>query len=214
MLLNNDATVEPGACEALVAHLDANPRTGIVSPLILDVTGERIWAAGGVRARREVVCTLGLTGRPAAEAPERPFAAYALIGCALAVRREVFEQVGAFHDAYFAYVEDVDLSRRARDAGWALEVVPSSRVRHRVSGASGGGYTPLRSYLLGRGTALFVRRRADLGQRLGFAVAAPLGLVAAALREAVTGGNLAAVAAKARGYLDGLRARPVDQRYF
>jgi GT2 family glycosyltransferase len=214
MVLNNDATVEPGALEALVAHLEAHPRTGLVSPLILDASGERIWAAGGVRASREVVCALGLTGRPATEAPREPFEAYALIGCALVARREVLERVGAFDDAYFAYVEDVDLSRRARAAGWALEVIPSARVRHRVSAASGGGYTPLRSYLLGRGTAIFVRRRADLGQRVGFALAAPAGLVAAAVREALSGGNPAAVVAKMRGYLDGLRGRPVDRRYF
>jgi len=214
MLLNNDATVEPGAFEALVAHLEANPRTGLVSPLILDARGERIWAAGGVRASREVVCALGLTGRPAREAPAAPFEAYALIGCAVVVRREVLEHVGAFDDAYFAYVEDVDLSRRARAAGWALEVVPAARVCHRVSAASGGGYTPLRSYLLGRGTAIFVRRRADLGQRIGFALAAPAGLLAAAVRETISGGNPAAVVAKLRGYLDGLRGRPVDRRYF
>ena len=214
MLLNNDATVEPGAFEALVTRLEANPRVGLVSPLILDAAGERIWAAGGVRASREVVCALGLTGRPAVEAPVAPFEAYALIGCAVVLRREVLERVGAFDDAYFAYVEDIDLSRRARAAGWALEVVPTARVRHRVSAASGGGYTPLRSYLLGRGTAIFVRRRADLGQRIGFALAAPLGLLAAAVRETVSGGNPAAVAAKLRGYLDGLRGRPVDRRYF
>src|SRR5688572_20313394 len=59
MLLNNDATVEPGAIEALASYLEARPASGLVSPLILDESGERIWAAGGVRARREVVCRLG-----------------------------------------------------------------------------------------------------------------------------------------------------------
>jgi GT2 family glycosyltransferase len=214
MLLNNDATLEPGACEALVAHLDASPRTGLASPLVLDASGERIWAAGGVRARREVVCALGLTGRPVSDAPARPFEAWALIGCALVARREVLERVGLLDETYFAYVEDVDFSRRARDAGWALDVVPSARVRHRVSAATGGGYTPLRSYLLARGTALFVRNRADLAQRAGFALAAPAGLVAAAIRESVSGGRPASVLAKLRGYLDGLRGRPVDRRYF
>lgn len=213
LLLNNDATIEAGACEALVEHLDQNPQTGIASPLILDAAGERIWAAGGVRASREVVCGLGLTGRSTSDAPTEPFETYALIGAAMVVRRAVFDEIGGFDEDYFAYVEDVDLSRRAREAGWRLEVVPSARVRHRVSAASGGGYTPLRSYLLGRGTALFVRRRADAGQRIGFALAAPLGLAAATARELVRG-NPRAVLAKARGYVDGLLGRPVDRRYF
>jgi GT2 family glycosyltransferase len=209
LLLNNDATVEPGAIRALVEYMEGRREVGLAAPLILDERGERIWAAGAVRARREVVSRLGLSGRTADQAPRDPFECYALTGCALLARREVFETVGELDPEYFAYVEDVDFSRRARAAGWRLAVVPSARVRHRVSASSGGGYTPLRSYLMGRGTAVFIRRRASLGQRLGFALAAPLGLAAAALREAPRG-NAAAVAAKLRGYLDGLRARPVD----
>jgi GT2 family glycosyltransferase len=213
LLLNNDATLEPGAVDALLAFADSNPRAGLVSPLILDSTGERIWAAGGVRARREVVCGLGLTGKPAEAAPAEPFQSYALTGCALLIRREVFDEVGYFDGDYFAYVEDVDLSRRAASAGWGLWVVPKARVRHRVSGSSGGGYTPLRSYLLGRGTALFVRKRASLDQRIGFTLLAPLGLLAALVRE-TSRGNSRAVLAKARGYVDGLLGRTVDERYF
>jgi GT2 family glycosyltransferase len=213
LLLNNDATLEVGAARTLVDYLEAHPEVGLAAPLILDARGERIWAAGGVRAHREVVCRLGLTGEAAARAPGEPFEPYALTGCALLVRREVFETVGELDAEYFAYVEDVDFSRRASAAGWRLAVVPSARVRHRVSAASGGGYTRLRSYLLGRGTALFVRRRGALDQRLGFALMAPVGLIAAALREAPRG-NVGAVGAKLRGYLDGLRGRPVDPRYF
>lgn len=209
-LLNNDAVVVDDALTELVAFATATPDAGLVAPLILDASGSRIWAAGGVRSRREVVCRLGLTGEPASRAPAAPFDAYALTGCALLVRRDVIESVGAFDPLYFAYVEDVDLSVRARAAGWRAVVVPTARVLHRVSAASGGGYNPVRGYLLGRGTAIFVRKRADFDQKLGFALAAPIGLVAAGVREAV-GGRLATVVAKARGYVDGLRLRPVDK---
>lgn len=212
MLLNNDARVEPGALDRLLDYLDKNAETGLVSPLILDESGEKIWAAGGVRARREVVCRLGLARRPVADAPSAPFSAYALIGCAIVIRAEVIDRIGYFDNDYFAYLEDVDYSLRAKEAGWRLDVVPSARVRHRVSGASGGGYTPLRSYLLGRGTAIFVRKRGTFDQKLGFAVMAPLGLLAAFLRESLRG-NASSVVAKMRGYLDGLRKRDVDAHY-
>lgn len=213
LVLNNDATLEPGACELLVRYLEEHPRVGLVSPLITDETGERIWAAGGAIARREVVCTLGLGGRAVARAPASPFEAYALIGCAILARRELFEQIGGFDADYFAYVEDVDFSRRALEAGWGAVVVPQARVRHRAASSTGGRYSPLRSYLLGRGTGLFVRRRGLVSQRIGFALAAPVGLVAAAARE-VPRRNVGAVAAKLRGYVDGLLGRPVDRRYF
>jgi GT2 family glycosyltransferase len=213
MLLNNDATLEPGALRTLLEHMEAQPSTGLAAPLVVDESGERVWAAGGVYARREVVCRLGASNADAGSVGAEPFEAWALVGCALVARRELLDEIGLLDEDYFAYVEDVDLSRRASAEGWRLHVVPAARVRHRVSASSGGGYTPLRSYLLGRGTALFVRRRGTAGQRLGFAVAAPLGLAAAAIREARRG-NLGAVAAKARGYVDGLLARPVDERYF
>jgi GT2 family glycosyltransferase len=212
MLLNNDARVEAGAFELLLDHLEQNTDTGLVSPLILDESGDRIWAAGGVRARREVVCRLGLARQPVAQAPSEPFSSYALIGCAIVVRSAVVKSVGFLDNDYFAYLEDVDYSVRVRNAGWRLDVVPAARVRHRVSGASGGGYTPLRSYLLGRGTAIFVRKRAAFDQRLGFAFAAPIGLIAALVREALRG-NARSVIAKMRGYVDGILARDVDPTY-
>jgi N-acetylglucosaminyl-diphospho-decaprenol L-rhamnosyltransferase len=58
-----------------------------------------------------------------------------LSGCVLAVRREAYDEVGGFDPGYFLYVEDVDLARRLRAAGWRLWHDPSVEVVHRV-GAS------------------------------------------------------------------------------
>ncbi len=213
LLINNDAVVEPGAIATLVEHMDSRPRTGMASPVVLDMSGERVWAAGGVRATREVVCRLGMARCAPSDVPTEPFQPYALIGCAIIIRREVVETVGRLEEAYFAYVEDVDYSLSVRDAGWTIDVVPSARVRHVIAASTGGGYSPLRGYLLARATALFVRRRAALDQRVGFALAAPAGLVVAALRE-IPRGNGRAVAAKLKGYVDGLLGRPVRAEYF
>jgi hypothetical protein len=209
LLLNNDAVVEDAAIPQLVQSLREDQTVGLAAPLILDEHGINIWSAGARRAHREVVCKLALSGKPAAAAPAAPTAVWAVTGCALLVRRAVFESVGLLDAEYFAYVEDIEFSRRAAANGWSLLLVPGARVRHRVSAATGSGYTPVRSYLIGRGTGLFVRTRATTAQRLAFLVAAPLGLMLAALRETLRG-NSASVLAKARGYLDGLRRRPVD----
>jgi GT2 family glycosyltransferase len=53
------------------------------------------------------------------------------------VRREVFEAVGLFDDAYFMYFEEVDFCLRAGRAGWPCWYVPASRVVHLVGQASG-----------------------------------------------------------------------------
>jgi N-acetylglucosaminyl-diphospho-decaprenol L-rhamnosyltransferase len=51
-------------------------------------------------------------------------------GAGLLVRRRAFEAVGGFDEAYFMYVEDVDLCWRLHRAGWGVLYEPSARVVH------------------------------------------------------------------------------------
>src|SRR5262249_18281210 len=51
-------------------------------------------------------------------------------GCCLLIRRACLEQLGGFDEDFFLYSEDVDLCRRAREAGWSVWFEPSLRVIH------------------------------------------------------------------------------------
>jgi N-acetylglucosaminyl-diphospho-decaprenol L-rhamnosyltransferase len=51
-------------------------------------------------------------------------------GASFLIRRDVFEAVGGFDEAYFMYVEDVDLCWRAHRAGWDVVYEPAARVVH------------------------------------------------------------------------------------
>lgn len=51
-------------------------------------------------------------------------------GAALAVRREAFEKIGGFDEAFFMYAEDVDLSWRLRAFGYKLQYVPNAVIKH------------------------------------------------------------------------------------
>jgi GT2 family glycosyltransferase len=53
-------------------------------------------------------------------------------GCVLLVTRELFETIGGFDDRFFLYCEDVDLSWRARAAGFSTSVAPSALAFHWV----------------------------------------------------------------------------------
>jgi GT2 family glycosyltransferase len=62
-------------------------------------------------------------------------------GCSI-IRREVFNFVGGFDDAYFIYDDDTDLSLRTRLLGYRVLFVPSAVVIHRsgaLRGVSGVG---------------------------------------------------------------------------
>jgi GT2 family glycosyltransferase len=54
----------------------------------------------------------------------------AVSGAAFAMRRELFEVLGGFDESFFLYMEDSDLSLRARLAGYRCLYVPDSVVYH------------------------------------------------------------------------------------
>lgn len=60
-----------------------------------------------------------------------------LSGCAVAVRRRAFVEIEGFDPGFFMYVEDVDLGRRLREAGWRLRYEPSADVVHAVGASTG-----------------------------------------------------------------------------
>ncbi len=54
-------------------------------------------------------------------------------GCAMLIDPAVIRAVGSFDSRLFAYCEDLDLSLRARKAGFKILVVPASVVYHAVA---------------------------------------------------------------------------------
>jgi GT2 family glycosyltransferase len=58
-----------------------------------------------------------------------------VMGAAMLVRHDRFDEVGGFDEGYFLYWEDADLCRRLRDRGYTTRYVPGAIVRH-AGGAS------------------------------------------------------------------------------
>jgi GT2 family glycosyltransferase len=57
---------------------------------------------------------------------------FAASGGASIYRRTVFEDIGMFDPQYFAYLEDIDISFRARLGGYRIVLAPRARVLHGV----------------------------------------------------------------------------------
>jgi N-acetylglucosaminyl-diphospho-decaprenol L-rhamnosyltransferase len=51
-------------------------------------------------------------------------------GCVLLLSRALYQEVGGFDERFFMYCEDVDLSWRARAAGFSIRVAPRALVHH------------------------------------------------------------------------------------
>jgi len=159
LLLNSDARIEPDALGALERALDENPHVGIVGPVVVEDADPQVVQSLGIRysvttgrmrhhgfGRRRDTLTL-----PTLREVD------GVSGCAMLVRRAVFERVGLFFEDYFFGFEDLDLCLRARTAGFATACVGSAVVLHEGS-ASMGRSSPQRVYYTTRNHLLLAAR--------------------------------------------------------
>jgi N-acetylglucosaminyl-diphospho-decaprenol L-rhamnosyltransferase len=128
-LLNPDATVEPGALDALRAAAVEQPGWGAWQALVTMSNGREINTSGGVTHWLGFGWA-GECGTPVPAAGTRPYETSFASGAALVVRREAWQAAGGFEADYFMYGEDLDLALRLRLLGWGVGVVPAARVEH------------------------------------------------------------------------------------
>jgi len=149
VFLNPDTEVKDAWLAPLIAALD-DSCVGLVTPtVLLKGTANRVNACGNDVHLTGLAFCAGLHhAAPPRSAPARPVAA--ISGAAFAVRRELWEQLGGFDERFFMYLEDTDLSLRARRLGYTILHVPASRVWHdyRVSVSAAKLYHLERNRLL------------------------------------------------------------------
>jgi N-acetylglucosaminyl-diphospho-decaprenol L-rhamnosyltransferase len=137
----------------MVAFLDAHPRAGIAGSRTYNYDGSIQQSCG------EFDTWAGAFLRSSAWGEWAPFRRFAngaglrdfhydverrvdiAIGAALAIRRALIAEIGAFDERYFLYHEEVDFAKRAADAGWETWFVPSSEAVHEGMGSAKGQYS-------------------------------------------------------------------------
>jgi len=135
VFLNPDTVVAPGSLRRLVEPL-ADPEIGIVTgrlrlldqPELLHAAGTVIHVSGlgwshGYGTSSDVPATLE-------DAPAALTDVTAPCGAAMALRTEVFQELGGFHDEFFLYQEDVQLGWRAQMSGRRVVYSPAADVYH------------------------------------------------------------------------------------
>lgn len=149
LLLNPDSRVlNADVLPRMVAYMDANPDIGILGPKILNPDGTLQFSArrfppmfagifrhtllGKLFPNNRFVRGYLMSDNP----HDRVMDVDWLSGCALMARREMLEQIGVFDERFFMYCEDVDLCKRAHDAGWRVVYYPEVEVSHRIGAAS------------------------------------------------------------------------------
>jgi O-antigen biosynthesis protein len=130
VFLNDDAFVEPGWLDALIASADAHPRAGAVGSKILFVDG-RVQEAGAVIWNDGSTAPVG-RGLPAGSRAYNDVREVDYSSAnGLLVRRDLFDKIGGFDEAFApAYYEDVDLCLSLHARGFTVLYEPRSRIRH------------------------------------------------------------------------------------
>lgn len=187
LLVNNDATVEPGIVEALAEAAASRPDAGVLACKVLFADSDRLWYAGAGfnpylgRSRHERF------GKP--DEPGVLRDTVRATGAGMAVSRAAIDAAGLLDEEFFLYAEDLEWCLRIQAAGFAVLYVPEARVRHRVTAASGGAGSPTASYYEARNVLAVVERYRPLprgltGARRALVVAPRVALAARRPRSA------------------------------
>jgi GT2 family glycosyltransferase len=128
VLLNNDTIPGNGWLEALL-EVAQDETVGIVGSRLLYPDGRLQHA--GIALNEQGLPFHVHRHEPAEFAPALVQREYpAVTGASMLLRREVYEQLGGFDEAFQMYVEDVDLCLRAWDAGLRVVYCPKSLLVH------------------------------------------------------------------------------------
>ncbi|HJU07730.1 MAG TPA: glycosyltransferase family 2 protein [Rhodanobacteraceae bacterium] len=149
LILNPDCMLEHDTIEKLLDVQHTRPDAGVIGAVVCHENGEPDRAS----YRRDPLLRrslMSLTGRAARESidpkyaginvpgamPDKVVEAENVSGALMLIPRAVFERLGGFDENYFLHCEDLDLCRRARDAGFKVLLAGNVRVLHRKGGSS------------------------------------------------------------------------------
>ncbi len=141
LFLNPDAVLRPGALDALATAVSGDG-VGLAGASLVKPDGSSQHAFDQIPTLATEILGKSLLrraapGRYPSRLQERTdlFAVESIVGACMMVRREVLESLGGFDEGYFLFLEETDLCKRAREAGWRSVVVPQAVCEH-VQGAS------------------------------------------------------------------------------
>lgn len=139
ILLNNDTICDTSFIEELVSAMEREEDCFAGSSRMVQMQDpDRMDNCG------DFYCALGWAYTPAKGKPAKKYGkgrdVFSACAGAAIYRREVFQEIGLFDEAHFAYLEDVDVCYRARIAGYRNIYIPGAVVLHVGSATSGSVY--------------------------------------------------------------------------
>ena len=149
ILLNNDTEPEPDYVKELVRTMDRSPGIFSASSKMIQLYHKELMDDAG-----DMYSILGWAYQigvgQSSRGYNKPRSVFAACAGAAIYRREVFEEIGGFDEAHFAYLEDIDVGYRAKIFGYENVYCPAAVVYHVGSGTSGSKYNSFKVRLAAR----------------------------------------------------------------
>ncbi|HYI15902.1 MAG TPA: glycosyltransferase family 2 protein [Thermomicrobiales bacterium] len=134
--LNPDTMPSPSFIAALVQPLVDDPRLGSTAGTLVFTSNPEIVASAGIRVYRNGVALDDRLGEAVGVATGAVRPVFGASGGAAAYRLSALRDVRGFCEAFFLYLEDVDLAWRLQLRGWESANVPNAIASHDYSSSS------------------------------------------------------------------------------
>jgi GT2 family glycosyltransferase len=160
LLLNEDSELQPGAVEALVAAMDADPRVGVAGARLLDPAGAELdcaWRLPGLGTSLAQAVFLHRRFVTQSDGEDTRDVGW-VQSAAMMVRREAAAEVGYLDPRIFVYSDETDFEKRLHDAGWRILFVPGARAIHHEQLATDRSAGSRRVTEFHRGRDLYMRK--------------------------------------------------------
>ena len=149
ILLNNDTEVFPDYVEMLVNAIEKSEKIFAVNPLMINAHNkELVDDAGDGYSLLGWGYQIGV-GEKVKDFTKKRTVFSACAGASI-YRKSILDEIGYFDEMHFAYLEDMDLSFRARLRGYIIGFEPKAKVYHLGSATSGSKYNSFKVRLAAR----------------------------------------------------------------
>jgi len=133
ILINADVEAHPGWLSHLVGAMEADPRIGIAGAKLLYPDGTIQFAGGRIDPPRGYPSHLGRHEVDRGQFDTATDVEF-VTGASLAIRRSILDRIGYEDERFFPIdLEDVDMSYRARAAGFRVVLAPQAVATHHES---------------------------------------------------------------------------------
>ncbi len=147
-LLNSDTIVHPSAIRRVTEFMKDRPEVGIVGPKLLNPDGSLQFSCRrfpnpvGAAFRNTLLGRIFPNNRFTRDylmtdwGHDEPREVDWVSGAAMFIRSELIAQIGGLDPDFVMYCEDVDLCKRAKNAGWKVMYLPDAVITHAIGRSS------------------------------------------------------------------------------